>query len=255
VEASHGYLGRDPQVPRELIARGREELLAYPTATLLHDRVTARAGSGTGGSPSGGQRAAADGAPAGAGLRRARREAARPRHRGALRRLGVPLPLVRRVRGPRRERGGLGWSEQLAGFAGQLLGWARSVTLVTAGQRFEGDGASRALLAAHGVEVVEEEVESLVGRRGELRGVRLASGRELECELVFFSVAHVPRTDLAVDLGCELDDEGYVVVNDCGRTTVEGVYAAGDLVRGCSSRRWPLRRASWPGSGAHSRPR
>ncbi len=31
VERSHGYLGRDPQVPLELLAKGREEVLAYPT--------------------------------------------------------------------------------------------------------------------------------------------------------------------------------------------------------------------------------
>src|SRR5690349_828723 len=32
VERSHGYLGRDPQPPMELLERGRDELHAYPTA-------------------------------------------------------------------------------------------------------------------------------------------------------------------------------------------------------------------------------
>jgi ATP-dependent DNA helicase RecQ len=39
VERSHGYLGRDPQTPVELIARGREEVLAYPTAQIRTGRV------------------------------------------------------------------------------------------------------------------------------------------------------------------------------------------------------------------------
>ncbi len=39
VERSHGYLGRDPQVPSELIARGREEVLVYPTAQVRPGRV------------------------------------------------------------------------------------------------------------------------------------------------------------------------------------------------------------------------
>ena len=84
----------------------------------------------------------------------------------------------------------------------------------------------------HGVEVLEERVVELVGRRGDLRAARLASGRVLPCSLAFFSVAHRPRTDLAQQLGCAIDDEGYVEVNDCGMTTVDGVYAAGDLVPG-----------------------
>ena len=39
VERSHGYLGRDPQTPLDLIARGREEVLAYPTAQVRAGRV------------------------------------------------------------------------------------------------------------------------------------------------------------------------------------------------------------------------
>ena len=35
-----------------------------------------------------------------------------------------------------------------------------------------------------------------------------------------------------MSLGCELDDDGYVCVNECGLTSVPGVYAAGDLVPG-----------------------
>ena len=44
-----------------------------------------------------------------------------------------------------------------------------SVTVVTAGERFRGDDVCRALLDRHGVEVVEEKVAELVGRRADLR--------------------------------------------------------------------------------------
>ncbi len=56
----------------------------------------------------------------------------------------------------------------------------------------------------------------------------------LPASLVMFSVAHQPRTELAEKLGCALDDEGYVTVDEHGQTSVEGVYAAGDLTPGCS---------------------
>ena len=39
VEVSHGYLGRDPQKPADLLARGREEVLAYPTAAVREGEV------------------------------------------------------------------------------------------------------------------------------------------------------------------------------------------------------------------------
>jgi thioredoxin reductase len=106
------------------------------------------------------------------------------------------------------------------------------VTVVTGGERFRGDEVCRTLLDRHGIRTVEERVVELVGPRGDLRAARLESGRVLPCSLAFFSVAHRPRTGLARQLGCAVDDDGYVEINDCGRTTVDGVYAAGDLVPG-----------------------
>jgi thioredoxin reductase len=50
--------------------------------------------------------------------------------------------------------------------------------------------------------------------------------------LVFFSIAHVPASDLADQLGCRWTDEGCVEVDAQGRTTVPGVYAAGDMTPG-----------------------
>ena len=233
VEHSHGYLGRDPQTPRELIARGREEVLAYPTASIVADVVTAA-------------RRRPDGMFA-VTLRDAGQVVthklvlacgvvdAKPDVPGLEEHYGASVfhcPACDGYEARDRDVVALGWSENLSGFATTLLGWARSVTVVTAGERFQGDAACRALLDRHGVEVVEERVVELVGERGDLRAARLESGRVLPCSLAFFSVAHQPRTDLARALGCEIDDEGYVAVNDCGMTSVEGVYAAGDLVPG-----------------------
>jgi len=66
--------------------------------------------------------------------------------------------------------------------------------------------------------------------RGSLEGLCLRSGRLVATSLVFFSVAREPRTELATFLGCRLDEEGFVLVE--GQTSVEGVYAAGDLTPG-----------------------
>src|SRR3954454_4724564 len=41
VETSHGYLGRDPQSPMELLATAREQLAAYNTVDVRRGRVAA----------------------------------------------------------------------------------------------------------------------------------------------------------------------------------------------------------------------
>jgi thioredoxin reductase len=97
------------------------------------------------------------------------------------------------------------------------------------GERFESDDEQRAALAEHGVEVIEDRVVELLGPRGALRGVRLASGQRTECTMGFFSNAHEPETTLARQLGCVIDDEGYVRIDEHQQTSVPGVFAAGDV--------------------------
>ncbi len=126
----------------------------------------------------------------------------------------------------------LGWGAQVAGVALELLDWARELSVVTAGHTFEGEEPHRQALGRHGIALVEEEVTGLVGPRHDLQAVSLSDGRQLPCDLVFFSIAHHPQTDLARGLGCQLTDEGCLQVDDCGRTSVDGVFAAGDVTPG-----------------------
>ena len=126
----------------------------------------------------------------------------------------------------------LGWSAHVAGFALELLDWAASVTVVTDGRRFEGDDKHHRALADHGIELLEDDAIALVGRRGDLRQVQLRSGRRLDCQMAFFSLGHQPRTPLAEKLGCERTADGYLRVDEHGKTSVTGVYAAGDVTPG-----------------------
>ena len=232
VQHSHGYLGRDPQTPVELIGRGREELLAYPTASIREgavDTITRRADGLF-------DVALADGALVAHRVVLATGvEDVFPECIGFDEHYGSSVfhcPACDGYEARDRDVVAIGWDAHLVGFATTLLNWARSVTVVTNGRRFAGDEACRVTLADREIDLVEEDVVELTGARGALETVLLQSGRCLPASLVFFSLAHRPRVGLATALGCELDDEGYVVVDAQGETTVPGVYAAGDLTPG-----------------------
>jgi thioredoxin reductase len=227
VDRSHGYLGRDPQTPMELLAKGREELLAYPTAVYENravEGVVRRDGLFVIGDYRAHRLVLAcgvkDAFPDVAGF---------DEHYGSS---VFHCPSCDGYEARDQHVVALGWDPALAGFASTLLNWAASMTVVTNGHRFTGDEDCRRTLESNGIELVEESAAMLLGERGGLNGLRLDSGRELKASLVFFSVAHQPRIELAFSLGCEIDDDGYVRVNDCGQTTVQGVYAAGDLTPG-----------------------
>lgn len=231
VTSTHGYLTRDGASPREVLESARRDLGHYEDVILVDgsvDHVAGATGEFT--------------VTMGDDVERALRVVLAtgvvdrlPDVEGVDEHYGESLfhcPSCDGYEGRERDIVVLGWNEHVCGFALELLDWAASVTLVTDGHSFEGDAARREVLARHGIAIVERCARELVGRRGDLTGVRLDDGTLLPAQLAFFSIAHHPRNQLAASLGCDLSDEGCVLVDEHGETSVPGVFAAGDLVPG-----------------------
>lgn len=104
--------------------------------------------------------------------------------------------------------------------------WSADMTLFQ--HTMELSDADRAQLAARNVRIVEGEVARLV-IDGTLRGVELADGRAVPCSALFVAPTFVPNADLLHALGCDFDDKGWPVADPSGRTTVPGVWAAGNV--------------------------
>jgi thioredoxin reductase len=233
VDSAHGYLGADPTSPADLLKAARDDLARYPEAELRSGRAVAarREADGTFAVElDGGEVLAARRVVLATGVRDVF-----PEVEGFFEHYGRSVfhcPTCDGYEARDCLVVAFGWSEQVVGFALTLLGWARSVTVVTDGRRFEGDTRDRERLAAQGVRVVEAEAVALVGERGDLRAVRLRDGEELPCDLAFFSIAHRPASDLDVQLGCRRTEEDCTAVDEQGATSVPGVYAAGDMTPG-----------------------
>jgi thioredoxin reductase (NADPH) len=65
-------------------------------------------------------------------------------------------------------------------------------------------------------------------------GVRIATsdGREHQVDVMYAALGAQPASQLAIALGAEVDALGNLVVDGHGRTSVQGVYAAGDVTAG-----------------------
>jgi thioredoxin reductase len=83
-------------------------------------------------------------------------------------------------------------------------------------------------LAARAIGVVEGTVTRLVVADDQLRGIELNDGKFIARSAVFVRPRFVPNSDLLVDVGCAVDDNGFVVADATGRTTVPGVWVAGN---------------------------
>ena len=87
----------------------------------------------------------------------------------------------------------------------------------------------RATLDARGIAVVDGTVERLVVTDDRLRAVLLADGRSVPRDALFIRPALRAHADgPAAVLGCELLAGGLVRVDADGRTSVPGVWAAGN---------------------------
>lgn len=126
-----------------------------------------------------------------------------------------------------------GWDAHIAAVAIQLLDWTHDICVITNGSPAAVSEADRTSLAARGIPVVEDKVTALLGDPGRLEGAELATGAQgAFTKAFFFSIEHQPKTELARQLGCAIQDDGHVQVDSENATSVPGVYAAGDLTPG-----------------------
>jgi 3-phenylpropionate/trans-cinnamate dioxygenase ferredoxin reductase subunit len=90
----------------------------------------------------------------------------------------------------------------------------------------------RDLMLAHGVEIVAEaDVAQFAGagEEGPVGAVVCADGRRVEADLVVVGAGAIPDVMLARKAGLELGESGGVACDSGLRTSVEGVFAAGDM--------------------------
>lgn len=81
---------------------------------------------------------------------------------------------------------------------------------------------------AENVEIMfNSEVSEILGEKV-AEGVMLKNGEKLDCDGVFIAVGIVPRSDTVKNLA-ELDNNGYIVADESGKTSIDGLFAAGDV--------------------------
>ncbi|NHJ32829.1 MAG: thioredoxin-disulfide reductase [Asgard group archaeon] len=65
-----------------------------------------------------------------------------------------------------------------------------------------------------------------------LQNVKTEKEQEIELNGVFISIGYDPNNELAKEIGLELDENGYIIVDHKMQTNIEGIYAAGDITGG-----------------------
>lgn len=124
-----------------------------------------------------------------------------------------------------------GHTNAAAGEAMQLHGLSDDVTLVTNSHVDEISDGFRARLAAAKIPIIHDAIRHAEGSEGRLKALVTAQGMEIPVEAFFVVQGATPETRLATLLGVQLAENGYILVDTEQKTSIEGVYAAGDITQ------------------------
>lgn len=228
---SHGFLGQDGVAPAAIVRQGLGQLSAYPTFDFAADVATA-----------------ARREPVGFRVTLASGRAVMARRLVLATGVADELPLP-----SMRPRWGVsvlhcpychGYevrdgqiaviaNHPMAAHQALLLPDWGPTTYFTQG-RFDPSPEEMAQLQARGVGIERTPVVELLGDDAETEALRLADGRIVAADAVFTAPRTRMSSSLAESLGCsflEGPTGPYIQVDETKRTSVEGVFAAGDAAQ------------------------
>jgi len=86
-------------------------------------------------------------------------------------------------------------------------------------------------LRAANVDLIESSIDSVVIENDVIEAFDVG-GVEWRFDVVYSALGTSPQSALARDAGAAVNDAGCLEVSDHQQTSLDGLYAAGDLVRG-----------------------
>lgn len=223
----HGYLSRDGLPPAKLLAIARQEVTGYG-ADVLDGEVTDLVACGKSRFQallSDGRRIATRRLLVATGLRDELPDIPGLANRWARDVLHCPYCHGYEVRD--RQLGVLGGALDAVRYAQIVRQWAKDVVLFVPAKSLT--NVHRSELVARSIGVIEGDVRRIVVEDDHLSGVEMDDGTVIPRDALFVPPKFIANNSLLVGLGCELDQEGWAVRDSNGRTTVPGVWIAGNV--------------------------
>ena len=127
----------------------------------------------------------------------------------------------------------IGNGRRAVGMALNLTTWTREIIICTNGRPPEIDEPEYcAKLDALNIPVLTEAITRVTTDSRQIHCLAFENGMQLDAENIFFTIGQYPADDLGVQLSCERDDEGRIVIDRHGSTSATNVFAAGDITSG-----------------------
>ncbi len=228
--ASHGFLGMDGAAPQAIRAKGLAEVLAYPTARHLEGRVERISGQSGAFVLEGPEEVRAVRVILAYGQRDRLPEI--PGLAECWGKTVVQCPYCHGYELADRTTGLLAWEAIPMHHSVHLADWTDDLILLENGVEVASNQAG--VLARPGLRRQAGRVVRVHHTDGVIQSVELEGGERVGMRALYLVTWQEPASSLGEDLGCEVVETPmgrHLKVDDHQRTTVPGVFAAGDLAR------------------------
>ncbi len=116
-------------------------------------------------------------------------------------------------------------------FSKLINNWTNDLTLFTEGKSTLTEDQTQKL-KSYNISIVESEIETIEHENGQIKNLVLSDGNKFPLTTLFARVPFKPSTTIPQELGCELTETGLITglikTDAFQKTTVPGVFAAGD---------------------------
>ncbi len=225
----HGYLSRDGITPGDFTAAARDEVIGYG-GQIVEGTVTDLVPDGHAGFwalLADGRRISGRRLLVTTGLRDELPDVPGLRERWAIDVLHCPYCHGYEVRD--RPLGVIGGTAGAVRYAQIVRQWTHDLVYFTPPGLLT--ATERNHLLARAIGVVEGTIDQLViDDTDHLRGVQMHDGCVIPRDALFVPPRFVPNSNLLVELAAAVDADGWVTTDPTGRTSVPGVWAAGNVI-------------------------
>lgn len=224
---SHNFIGHDGEPPSDIADRARAQVLKYPTVALVHG--TAASGKKLDGK----FQIALDSGDEFFARKLLFASGARdimPAIEGFAESWGISVlhcPYCHGYEVRNEPTGILANGDAAFELVRLIHHWTKDLTLFTNGKSaMSSDQATK--ITAHNVRIVETGVAAIEHENGYLKSLRMQDGERIALKALYARPALAQHCTIAEELGCELTEQNLLKVDTIQRTTVPGIFAAGD---------------------------
>lgn len=105
--------------------------------------------------------------------------------------------------------------------------WTKELTLYTNGKSTL-TAQQVEKLKRHNIPIIEDEIHSFEHKNGQIRNIIFNDNSKTPITAIYARPLAIQHSDLALQFGCQLTDQGRIKVDGSQKTTLEGVFACGD---------------------------